>query len=223
MMFKKVSTAFVVLALAGVPFAMGQNTQQATETEEAMVIRESSTATDRYQNLMALQFIEGAIAGGNKGPEVHAGLGRLLLAGHMNQVVSGGRVINNYPDIRLEAARLLGTIGSEEAKAILIQACRFEPDGAVLQEVINSIAGISAGDDAGALTTIVEVASRSDRLGTGDNRTALAAVNAIATISGRTGGLTSSHAFRYLVSVSRGPYVPTVTGRAKQVLDGLHR
>jgi len=226
-MFAKIIAIFIVLAVAVIPAVIGQAAESDSSGEpealtvEMMVIRETSVSTNREQNLLALETIEGAIGRGNTGDEIYAALERLVLAGSQNRVVVRGQVINNFPDVRQGAARQLGTIGSEDARNILLRASLSEREPIVMYEIITAIGEIELDDNAQAISTIVWVANRFHRAPAPSNHVALATVNALERMSERDDGITDHHAFRYLFGVAEGPYVAFVRERAWEVIESL--
>ncbi|MCL2599920.1 MAG: HEAT repeat domain-containing protein [Treponema sp.] len=225
-MLAKITAVLVVLALAVVPSAMGQAAESSGDasggqTVEMMIIRESSTSPNRDLNLFALENTESAIGRGDTHREVYAALNRLVLVGTQNRAVIRGQLVNNFPDVRREAARQLGLVGTEEARSILLRACLVETDPIVLYEILNSIGGIESEDNTQTVSTIVWVASRFHRAPAPSNHVALAAVNALDSISGRDGGISDPNAFQYLFRVAEGPYVHFVRDRAWEVIDSL--
>jgi len=210
---------FVAAASAVVAQANGQAQQSATPTVEAMMIRTNSISADRAQNMLALSYTAAAIERGNVDGEVMPALERLVMVGLRSRTVAGGRVANNFPDVRREAARQLGLVGTEEARNILIQVIAFENEPIALQEMITSIGAIESDDNSLAVTAIVRTAGRWHRSPAPSNHVALATINALERISGRDGGITNANAFQYLFDVARGPYIPVVRARANEVLD----
>jgi hypothetical protein len=224
MVFRSIAV-FVVLALAAVPAAMGQSagaSGSAGLSVEMLVIRENSMAASREQNMFALSFTENAIGGGSADAEVYAALERMVFGGMLNRVVtSGGQVANNFPEVRREAARQLGVIGSENARAILLRACVHERDPLVMEEVIRSIGLVNSSDNEYAVSLLVRVSGMFHRANHANNHVALATVNALESIAAREGGLSYPDAFWYLQTVADGPYVPAVRARALEVIEGL--
>ena len=223
MMFFKVIAAFVVMATAVVPVAMGRASDSTTGelTVEMMIIRENSASQVREQNLFALRYTENAIGRGSAEDEVYAALERLVFSGTLTRTLARGQVANNFPDVRREAARQLGLVGSEDARAILLRACMIERDPLVLREILASLGEIASDDNALTVAVIVRAAGRNHRAAVPNNHVALAAVNALGSIAERDGGLTDSGAFWYLFAVAEGPYVTVVRERAWEVIDGL--
>jgi len=227
-MFVKIISILVILALAVVPVAMGQAAETEAsaddngQTVEMLIIHTASISTNREQNLFALENIENEIGRGNTGSGIYAALERLVFAGTQNRVVSrGGNVVNNFPEVRQEAARQLGELGTEEARAILLRAGLSERDPVVLQEILTSIGNVDSEDNAQTVSAIVWVANRFHRSTSPNNHVALAAINALDNISGRDGGITNPGAIEYLFKVADGPYSFFIRERAWEIIDSL--
>jgi len=223
-MFAKTIAAFVVFAVATVPVAMGQVSAGLTGeplSVEMMLIRENSMALNREQNMFALEYTNNAIGGGGVDAEIYAALERLVHGSTLNRIIAGGRVANDFPDVRREAARQLGAIGSQDARAILMRACLAEREPMVLQEVMASLGGINSDNNHQTSVIIVRVAGRAHRYPAPNNHVALAAVNALESLASMDGGITYPGAFWYIFDVAGGPYVPVVRQRAQEVIDSL--
>jgi len=227
-MFVKIIAILVILAVAVVPVAMGQAAEADTsaadngQTVEMLIIHAASTSTSRDQNMFALENIKNEVGRGNTGSGIYAALERLILAGTRNRIVArGGHVVNNFPDVRQEAARQLGELGTEEARAILLRAGLSEGEPLVLQEIITSIGGIDSEDNAQTVSTIVWVANRFHRSPSPNNHVALATINALDNISGRDGGITNPGALDYIFNVASGPYAFFIRERAWEIIDSL--
>jgi len=220
-MLAKPLAILAVFALAAVPSAMGQAADAEPLSVEEMMIRETSASHRREQNMFALAHTESAIGRGGAGPEVYAALERLVFSGSLTRSMGRGRVVNNFPDVRREAARQLGELGSEEARAILLRAAMVEREPKALQEIIGSLALIEAEDNAQTVAVIVRVGTRAHFGLLPNNHVAFAAVNALGVFVERDGGLADAGAFNYLFAVAEGPYVLMVRERAWEVIDSL--
>jgi len=225
-MFVKIIAILVILAVAVVPVAMGQAAEAEAadegQTVEMLIINAASTSASRDQNLFALENIENEVGRGNTGSGIYAALERLILAGTQNRIVArGGHVVNNFPDVRQGAARQLGEMGTEEARAILLRAGLSEREPLVLQEIIVAVGSIDSEDNAQTVATLVWVANRFHRSPAPSNHVALATVNALDSISGRDGGITNPGALEYLFNVANGPYALFIRERAWEIIDSL--
>jgi len=216
-MSSKIIAFLVVLALASVPVVMGQS----SETVEMMLIRENSTSSSRDRNMMALELLEKAAGRGNVTDEMYTAFERLMFSGSSNRAMSGGRVANGFPDVRRETARQLGKVGTQQARNILIKASQSETDPLAMYEIINSLGAINADDNGRTVATIVWVVGRFHRAPAPDNHIAMAAVNSLGLIADRDRNSISREAFLYLYEVEKGPYVPAVKDRAREVIGVL--
>ncbi|MDR1575229.1 MAG: HEAT repeat domain-containing protein, partial [Treponema sp.] len=134
------------------------------ESIELMVIRETSRADSRDQKLVALEYISEAIERGNKSEDIHQALEYLSMEGIVNKTRENGRLVNNFPDVRRQAVRYLGEIGTAEAKNTLLKICLADNEPMVLQEAIKSLGAIGMNDNDETVSTITWIVSRFDVL-----------------------------------------------------------
>jgi HEAT repeat protein len=162
MHFRQVPRGVIVFFLAVLPFSM---TAQDLSVEDAylqqsaeiQVIRELSADTSREQKEMALAYIGEMIDRGTANDDVCEILAELTLDGVQNQVRLGGRLINNFPDIRIRAIDYLAQMGTPEAKKRLIdilnlslQASNVVEDPSVITAAIKGLSKIG-GDNGDTL------------------------------------------------------------------------
>jgi HEAT repeat protein len=172
--------------------------------------------------MVALEYIGEAIARGNKSDEIRSTLEFLSLEGVWNKTFENGRLMNNFPDVRLRAATYLGQIGTPEAKDALKKMVMVDNEPMVLTEAIKSLAAIGLNDNNDVTSTISVVVSRFDMLKP-DNLLALSAVEAYEKIAAANGGLKDPTAITTLMRIAEGNYIRPVQERARQVLMDLRR
>jgi hypothetical protein len=192
------------------------------ESVELMVIRETSRADSRDQKLIALQYIGEAIDRGNTGEEVRQALEYLSMEGVMSKARENGRLVNNFPDVRRQAAKYLGDLGTPEAKNTLIKICVADPEPMVLQEAVKSLGTIGLNDNDETVSTIAWIVTRFDVLNP-DNLLALSAIDAFDKIAEKNNGIKDPNVIRVLIRISEGPYIKPVQERAKQTLMNLRK
>jgi hypothetical protein len=223
---------FCVMALAAVSFAAAQQSGDSREMSveesylqesvELMIIRESSQAGSRDQKMIALSYINDAIGRGNKGEEIRQALEYLSMEGVMNKARENGRLVNNFPDVRRQAAEYLGELGTPEAKNTLIRIIAADPEPMVLQEAVKSLARIGINDNDETLNAIAWTFTRFD-VTNPDNLLALSTVDAILSIAEKSGGIKDSNAVRTLIKIAEGPYIRPVQEKARFALDELRK
>jgi hypothetical protein len=236
MMSLKRFSVFCIAALVTVSMAMGQTSNAGNqnagnersveesylqESVELMVIRETSRADSRDQKLVALEYIGDAIERGNTSDDIRSALEYLAMVGVMNKARENGRLVNNFPDVRKQAAKYLGDLGTKEAKDTLIKICVADPEPMVLQEAVKSLGKIGLNENEETVNAIVWIVTRFDILNP-DNLLALSAVEAFEKIAAANGGI-KDPAIRVLIRISEGPYIKPVQARAKQVLKDLSK
>jgi outer membrane protein assembly factor BamB len=141
-----------------------------------------------------------------------AGLG-LVTQSRLNQ-----KLVNDFPDLRAEAAGLLGRVGSTSSRDALVRAARAETDGVALAAEIRALGAIASDGDGASLSAILQAFARRAALAP-DSRLAAAVVDSIARITVYEGAA-GPDAITTLVAISRGGYDPAVKAAALSVLHG---
>ena len=226
-------TVVFLITLASV---MGQTRQSASsgsrelsveqsylqESIELMIIREQSRAESRDMKLVALDYIGDAISRDNRGDEIRSALEYLSLEGVVNKTRENGRLVNNYPDVRMKAATYLGEVGTPQAKDALIKMVLADNESMVITEAIKSLAKIGINDNEETVNAISWIVTRYDVLNP-DNLLALSAIEAYEKIAEANGGIKDPSAIRTLIRIAEGPYIRVVQERAKEALMDLRR
>jgi hypothetical protein len=230
----KLISVLMIAAFVAAPAVMGQQSADSSremsieesylqEAIELMIIRETSRGDSRDQKYIALEYIGNAVERGNTSSEIRAAVEFLALEGTQNRAMESGRLVNNFPDVRRQAARYLGAIGTEEAKTALIKICSTDNEPMVIQEAIKSLGSIDAGNSDEAVSVIVWVVNRFNNSAAPDNLMALAAIDALDKIAERDKGLKDAGAVQVLVRIAEGSYSPPVRERARQAIMDLRK
>jgi hypothetical protein len=190
------------------------------ETVQLMIIRETARSETREQKMIALEYIKDAIDGGSTNDEIRQTLEFLSREGRMTVSRENGRVTNNFPDVRRQAAKYLGQMGTEEAQRSLMEITRFENEPMVLQEAIKSLGDIGINNNNETIAHIAWIARKFDNLYP-DNLLAIATIDAFEKISKKSNGIDSPEAIQVLARISEGNYVTPVKERARQLLADL--
>lgn len=220
--------ALVLVAAAAMAFAQTSDRELSVEESylqqsvELMIIREQTRADSRDMKLVALEYMSDAVGGGRAGPEVVSALEYLALEGVVNQARESGRLVNNYPDVRAKAAALLGELGTEEAKTILIKVLLADPEPMVLTEAVKSLGTIGLNENEETISAISWIVTRFDVLNP-DNILALSALEAFEKIAEKNGGLRDPSAIRTIIRIAEGPYIRPVQNRARETLNTLRK
>jgi HEAT repeat protein len=215
-----VFTAGVLAAQSTMTGELSVEESYLQQSVELMIIREQSRADSRDMKLVALEYIGDAIARGTAGEEIRASLEYLGTEGTLNQTRENGRLMNNYPDVRVRAATFLGALGTPEAKNTLIKMCYADNEPMVLTEVIKSLGKIGNNDNDETMSVISWVVNRYDILRP-DNLLALSALDFYEKFAKSDGGIKNPLAIQTIMSISEGPYIRPVQDRAKQLLADL--
>jgi HEAT repeat protein len=185
-----------------------------------MIIRETARASTREQKLISLEYIRDALDRGSTNDEIRQTLAFLSSEGRSTVTRESGRIVNNFPDVRRQAVRYLGQVGTEEARQSLIEVLQNESEPMVLQEAIKSLGDIGINTNNQTVSHISWVMERFDNLNP-DNLMALATIDAFENIARAYNGLSSPEAVRTLIRISEGNYITPVRDRARQLLADL--
>jgi len=226
---KKLSVILLAAVFAVSTAAAQNNSQKEMTVEESylqesiemMIIRETARADTREQKLIALEYIAESIGKGSTNDEIRQTLEFLTREGRMTVARENNRITNNFPDVRRQAAKYLGQLGTEEAKTALLGICQYENEPMVLQEAIKSLGDIGINDNNEVITHIAWAISKFDTRKP-DNLMALATIDAFEKIHRKNGGLNSPEAIQTLIRIAENQvYVTGVRERARQLLAEL--
>jgi len=220
MMILICATAFISAQTRGRELTVEESYLQ--QSIELMIIREQSRAESREMKVVALEYINDAIQRGNTSDEIRAALEYLGIEGTINQTRENGRLVNNYPDIRMRAATYLGDMGTPEAKTTLIKMCLADNEPMVLTEVVKSLGRIGINDNEEATNAIAWIVTRYDVLNP-DNLLALSALEAFEKLAAANNGITDSSVIRTVMRIADGPYIRPVQQRARETLATLRQ
>jgi len=192
------------------------------ESVELMIIREQSRTDNRDMKMVALEYINDAIDRGNKSDEIRSALEFLSLEGVLNISRENGRVVNNFPDVRVKAATALGKLGTPEAKDTLLKMVNRDNEPMVITEAIKSL-GIIGMNDADEVTqTIYWTVNRFNTLNP-DNMLALSAIDAFDKIATANNGIKDRNVLELLMKIANGTYISPVKNRASELLEKLRQ
>lgn len=204
------------------PSALTVEQMYLQEAIEMMIIREQIRGGTREMQLVGLDFIGEALSRGSRGPELHATLEFLAFEGVINLTRENGRVINNFPDVRVRAANLLGQFGTPAAVQTLLVMVANDNEPMVLTEAIRSLGIIGADPNMEVINTIALTMNRFNNLNP-DNLLALSAIEAIERISAANDGIVAPTAVQTLIRIAEGNYMTIIRNRARTALSDLRR
>jgi hypothetical protein len=218
----------VILVLAVIPLFLlsAQNGEMSVEESylqesvENMIIRQQSRANSREMKMVALSYIGDAISRGNTGNEVRQALEYLGLEGTLNRGRENGRLINNFPDVRREAVKYLGRIGTVEAKDTLLKIIYYDDEPMVLQEAVKSLTDIGNDDGGKTVSTIAWILKKFDNTNPND-LLAFMAIEAFEKFAANSDGLKDPDAIEMLLRIADGRYTGVVKEKAKAVIGKL--
>jgi HEAT repeat protein len=195
-----------------------------SQNVQLQILRGQALSDDRDMKLLALQSIrsmieDGGVSGDN--PGVLTVLEALANEGTRRQVRSGVVVTNNYPMVRKEAANLLGEIGGERSRGILLDIMANDPEPMVLSEAVYSLGAIGVTDETDIgqmLATMSWTLNNQTESQTPDNNFAYAALLAVEKLANKLGGIEDPEIINSLLNVASGNYIRAVRLKAIDVI-----
>jgi len=139
--------------------------------------------------------------------------------GLVTQVRQNQKLVNDFPDLRAQAAALLGRVGSASSRIALLRAAAAERDPVALAAEVRAVGAISSDGDGASLRAVVRAFTARASLGP-DDRLADAMVDAVGHIAAYEGGISERSAVDALISVTTGPYDPSTQSAAMAILQG---
>ncbi|GHV73357.1 hypothetical protein AGMMS49940_06590 [Spirochaetia bacterium] len=186
-------------------------------TIESFYIQEQSREVERNKKLESLEYVRRAISKGDRGTEIQSALDKLALEGVINQTRENGRLAN-YPDVRTQAAIVLGEMGTPEAGNTLIKLILADYEPMVITEAIQSLTKIGITNKAGR--AISQVVNRFDML-LPDNRMAYAALEAFDSLANKNNGQMDPLVLKTILRITEGRYNGSVRARANRLIADL--
>jgi len=139
--------------------------------------------------------------------------------GLVTQVRQNQKLVNDFPDLRAQAAGLLARVGSASSRFALLRAAASERDGVALAAEVQAVGAISSDGDGASLRAIVRAFTSRSSVAP-DARLAAAVVDAVGRIAAYEGGISDRSAVDALISISTGPYDSSTQGAAMSILQG---
>ena len=223
MKLKKIATLLAAAALLSLA-AYADEEESTVEGEymssmEDVVVQELSNSDELENKLMALQFLEEAANNGKVSPDMMVSLDHLAGEGTVTQSRTKGRVSNNFPEVRREACRILGKVGTPEAAKSLNKIVKADNEPMVLSAAINSLGEIGFNDNDETTNTIAFYSDRFETLNP-TSSLALEIVNAYEKLAPKTKDKKPILSSLQRIAVDYRLAKP-VRNRAKEVLNNL--
>ena len=219
----------LVLVLAVLPLAAQESEQTIEELYlqsaiKTQIIKAEAESPDRDMKLVAIADIRNMVEDGSAGdnPEIVAVLGSLAGEGVTNVVREQGHVQNDFPDVRMQAARLLGEMGSEEAARELNTILLTDPEPMVMSEAILAISKIEVEDTQARNRSMAAAIYRQTAVNK-DNNFAYTFLESVENVARREGGISDPMIFEEVAKIAdaRQGYNRAVRERAFQLLRDL--
>jgi HEAT repeat protein len=137
MKYKKHILSFIIIIIA----VFSASPIFADDNVDITILLESAKQFTKEQKLIALLYIEDMLERNNSDYTIsvmHEVLKYLSFEGPVNIAIAD-KMQNDFPDIRLKAVKLLGQLGTIEAKTALLEVLKYENDILVRIEAIRAL------------------------------------------------------------------------------------
>ena len=188
---------------------------------EVQVVRSLVNEQGRSEKIKALDFIAKMVETGkvnDKSVDVIVLLDQLGGEGTTSEIRQHGRVINDYPEVRRQAAELLGQIGGDKAREVLLNMAIKDPEPMVISEAVYSLGLIGGGDQSARVESVITNLVKSQDAIRPDSNFAFAAVSSLEMLGKKNNGRVSQEVFAALIKIQNGNYITPVRKKAESVL-----
>ncbi len=225
----KLKLGLVMMAwLGGLLFAQEETIEDVYNRQAMRVAAMQAIANsqDLEHKKIALQDLEDMVNAGEVDPTDTAMMGvikSLSAEGVTKKVIERGQLINNFPEVRREAARLMGEIGGDISRESLVEIVLTDPEPMVVAEAMVALSKV--GDSNGEVTRALTDAMRRENASSRDNNLANAYVISIKRIVEDMGKISDVAVYDELAKISdqRTGYITVVRERAFQLLRDLQQ
>jgi len=219
--------ALILVALAPLAAQESEQTIEELYLQSAIktqIIKAEAASPDRDMKMIALTDIALMVEDGSAAdnPEIVEVLGNLAGEGVTNVVREQGHVQNDFPDVRREAARILGELGTEEAAQKLSTILLTDPEPMVMSEAILAVSNIDVEDKVARNRSMAAAIYRQTAVNK-DNNFAYTYLQAVENVASREGGINDPMIFEEVAKIAdaRQGYNRVVRERAFQLLRDL--
>ena len=226
---KIMTVAILLLAVAGVlPGEERVMTVEELYLQEDLgiqVLRTQALSPRRDHKEQALETLRTLVEDGAIAPDDSPRIAILrLLAtdGSSYQVRTGGRVVYNNPDIRRDAAELLGEVGGPQSRSALLEVIEYEREPMVLSQAIHALGHVGLDDDGRGAVRLARVLNRENAQDNPDNNLMYVTLMSMERLAvDQADQLATSALVNSLIQISTGPYNRLVREQARRTLAVL--
>ena len=226
---KIITVAILLPAVAGVlPAEERVMTVEELYLQEDLgiqVLRTQALSPRRDHKEQALETLRTLVEDGAIAPDDSPRIAILrLLAtdGSSYQVRTGGRVVYNNPDIRRDAAELLGEVGGPQSRSALLEVIEYEREPMVLSQAIHALGHVGLDDDGRGAVRLARVLNRENAQDNPDNNLMYVTLMSMERLAvDQADQLATSALVNSLIQISTGPYNRLVREQARRTLAVL--
>ncbi|MDR0662671.1 MAG: HEAT repeat domain-containing protein [Spirochaetaceae bacterium] len=188
---------------------------------ETMIIREQALSGDRDTKFAALKHIRQLMDNGDTSEDLREILSHMALEGILNKTRLDGRIINNFPDVRMKAVEYLGDIKDKESTDALIRVLLIDDEPYVVTTAVKALTKQGFGDGDYSMNIILHVFTQYDSR-MPSNVLALSVIDSCNSFM--EGGKTENTLiYATLLNISNNPsYVKPVRDYAGETLEKIY-
>ncbi|MEM5947768.1 HEAT repeat domain-containing protein [Spirochaetia bacterium 38H-sp] len=143
---------------------------------------------------------------------------------YSKEVKRNNRVVNNFPEIRRQACQLLGKIGGEKAKDILLDVVQKEKEPMVVAEAVYGLGKIGINDNEEVTNVLAFKLHQENLKTTPDNNLAFSTLLAIEKLAKTNNGISNPELVSAIGEIiTRGNYIRPVKLKALSVLEEMRK
>lgn len=218
-----ISACTLVFAQADVEDPYLEEEETSVESEylndaEGEIISALAAAEDLDSKLVALQYLQDALDGGNTSEAVIKSLDRLAGEGITSETRVNGRLMNNFPEIRRDACLMMAKVPTEHSQKMLKDIALADKEPMVIAAAVKSLGEINIKADETA--EAIAFANRSNRILNPTSSLALEVLNAFELLADSVEDKTSM--IDEITKISGNPnYVLPVRQKALRLLKSM--
>ncbi len=139
--------------------------------------------------------------------------------GSVRKVYENGRIVNDFPDVRIKAVKVLAKIKGEKAREALVNALLYEENTMVKVEICYAMAEVGDNKNGDVLRSIIYIYRNRPN---NDANLIMAIIHALQKIATTNSSLYPDVVY-ILIEISMGAYSRTIRETALKVLDILSK
>jgi len=189
-----------------------------------LILKSVAESPDRETKSRVLADIAEILDKGEEiDPEIVAILGNLAGESVTNVVMEQGYITNDFPEVRMQAVRILSQIGTEEAAIALRSVLLNDPEPMVVSEAVLALSKMEDIEDKKSRNQLLAASMYLQTALSKDNNAAYTFLESVEIVARREGGIHDLMIFEEVAKIAdaRQGYSRVVRDRAYKLLKDL--